>query len=142
LQNIISSNAPAHRYLDFLYSEERKEVQNKLPAKKGGFRALIQELKYAAVLKGTRDGVMVMYRAMGKNRKVQTRVAFAFRGTAIPADLVVDAKLALNAKRIRRLDEARAFVKMSLADLTSSIENWQIDFIGHSCKKFFVISFI
>jgi hypothetical protein len=48
--------------------------------------------------------------AAHETRLKEKTLAFAFRGTAIKEDLVVDVQLALNKKHIPRLEEAKKFV--------------------------------
>ena len=93
-------------------------------------------VKSARVVRSSRDCVAVTY----VTPFTGTKVSFGFRGTAITADYGVDAKLALNARHIRRLDEARQFVKNTVQQLKIkplSNGKWEkLTFHGHSLGGF------
>lgn len=72
---------------------------------------------------------------MSTEKDGSKRLRFAFRGTAELRDLVPDAQLALNAKNIPRLNEARAFVAKVRAK-HPELTNQQLDFNGHSLGGF------
>ena len=59
----------------------------------------------------TRDCVFAV---RDKGKGTRPELIFSFRGTAIASDLFVDAQLAANVESIGRLDDARAFVAMSI----------------------------
>jgi hypothetical protein len=98
------------------------------------------------VLEANRDCVAVL-----KKKQAPATghiLAFAFRGTAIAEDLVVDAKLAANSKKIVRLDEARVFVRnilrqhvYSLTTNVLGVDVNALEFYGHSLGGFIGINF-
>jgi hypothetical protein len=81
----------------------------------------------ANVVDGSRDCVAVRYTSPDDRKE---RIAFAFRGTAISSDLYVDFLLGSNAGTIKRLDEARAFVRRVVR--VHRIQGKDLGFFGHS----------
>jgi hypothetical protein len=94
------------------------------------------DISNSFVLDASRDCVAIL-------KKIGTEfvVAFAFRGTSIASDYVVDAKLAANARSILRLDEAREFVRNTLSFYKGMLEQQtrktlRYEFYGHSLGGF------
>lgn len=83
-----------------------------------------KELEYIG---GTRD--VVAYKHHHPNGP--DGLVFGYRGTAVASDIPVDAQLALNMKRIERLEEARR-VTRDIRNKNPEIPNERIEFHGHS----------
>jgi hypothetical protein len=88
-------------------------------------------LKSLKVEKATRDAV-AFTRVMKSGDK---QVLFAFRGTAQLRDLVPDAQILFNAKKMKRLDEAEAFAKSVMKGM-KGVKPQNIQFFGHSLGGF------
>jgi hypothetical protein len=111
------------RTLDY-YKNHSHPLKDRQRAKRA-YRLLSKlKVKYA-----TRDCTALEHVAHGKRQMI-----FAFRGTAIAPDYLVDAQLTANAKSIKRLHEARAFVIRVLRRIPTP--NKDLSFHGHSLGRF------
>ncbi len=113
-------------------AEYKREWAAQLPKAVAGSRndyMLRNGLKYLdtlSVRSATRDAVAFDHVDENKN----TKRLFGFRGTAKLRDLVPDIQLAVNAKKVGRLDEARAFVER--VNKEAPVEGKNMHFYGHS----------
>jgi hypothetical protein len=83
-------------------------------------------LKSLAVDSATRDAVAFT--------KGADELVFGFRGTSQARDLIPDAQLAVNSKKIERLDEAKEFVEKVLKRHPKILAR-NMEFMGHSLGK-------
>jgi hypothetical protein len=104
-----------HRLRDHLYYF-KKNQQRRQTISNRQFRAaakLLFFVRNSQVIYATRDCICLEIENFSSPRETRLEdktLAFAFRGTAIKADYVVDVQLAVNKKHIPRLEEAKKFV--------------------------------
>jgi hypothetical protein len=88
----------------------------------------VESLGFSQVVEASRDVVAVLKQSPDDAN--EATLSFGFRGTLLKKDYIVDALLAVNSKRIRRLSEARKFVK-SVLKRFPSIKNSNLHMYGH-----------
>ncbi len=91
----------------------------------GTARENIEYLKKLKVKDATRDAI-----AVTSDFDPEKKTVFGFRGTAKIRDLVPDIQLALNSKKVGRLEEAKEFVKR-VAE-REGLKGADMKFTGHS----------
>jgi hypothetical protein len=85
----------------------------------------------------TRDAVaLIIKNIYGKGTKEQ--FLFGFRGTANARDIIPDAQIMMNAKKMKRMDEAKAFVEKVLSRFpVDGVSMGRVHLYGEQTSSFF-----